>query len=135
MGKKIRTSSDFSVRVERNDDIAREIVRLRDKVCQKTGKSSAEVNLQVAHYLSRGNYHTRWDLDNLCLLGEGTHYFWAHKKANEFREFMIGRLGSTRFNALELREKMSAGSPVDTEAWYLYLQAELKKLKAERGIV
>lgn len=135
MGKKIRTSSDFSVRVERNDDIAREIVRLRDVICQKTRVSSDEAELQVAHFISRSNYHTRWDLDNLVLLAKGTHYYWAHKKYNEFREFMIGRLGSTRFNALELREKMSAGSPVDTEAWYLYLQAELKKLKAERGIV
>ncbi len=81
-----------------NDKLVREIIRNRDVVCQKSGKTE---RLQVCHFYSRSCLRTRWGLDNLVLLTSGNHHFWAHKYPEKFRDFMIERLGKKRFNALK----------------------------------
>ena len=88
-----------------NDNIFRQIIRLRDKVCQKTFKST---NLQVAHYWTRGNLRARWDLDNACLLNAAAHIWWAHSHPEQFKVFWIRRLGQQRFDELELRARYVA---------------------------
>jgi len=78
------------------------IVRNRDKVCQRTGKTK---NLQVAHWKTRGNLSLRWDLDNVVLLNAGKHIWWAHTKPEEFKEFMIKRLGLEKAEQLDLKAR------------------------------
>ena len=92
-----------------NDKLFREIIRARDKVCQRKGLTT---NLQVAHFWRRNILRTRWDLDNACLLNAGIHKWWAHANPQDFREFWIKRLGQKKFEALELKARFVA--PVKT---------------------
>lgn len=88
-----------------NDDLFRQIIRIRDKVCQKTGKTT---NLQVAHFWRRNILRTRWELDNACLLTGGVHLYWAHSHFQDFTAFWIKRLGQERFYRLELKARYVA---------------------------
>lgn len=105
-----------------NDKIFRQIIHLRDKVCQKTGKTE---NLQVAHFWTRSILRTRWDLDNACLLNAGTHLFWSHKYPQDFQAFWLKRLGKKKYEALELKARYVA--PVK-EFDLLVIHQDLKKL-------
>jgi hypothetical protein len=108
-----------------NDNLFREIIRARDKVCQKTGMIH---NLQVCHYFSRSNLRTRWEELNGVLINGGSHIFWCHKYPDKFREWYINRLGQEKFEALELMARYSA--PVKTE-FLLFMNYKLKeRLKA-----
>ena len=86
--------------IKANDDLARKICHLRDKVCQATGKTE---NLQWCHFYTRSKLSVRWEEDNYCLLNGGTHNFWAHKYPTKFKEFWIKRIGQERFDRLTLR--------------------------------
>ena len=112
--------------IKANDDLFRAIIRLRDKVCQKTFKST---NLQVAHYWTRGNLRTRWDYDNACLLNGGVHYYWAHVHPEQFREFWIKRLGQKKFDELEIKARYVA--PVK-EIDLVYKKQELTELLEDK---
>ena len=101
------------------DDIVRQIVRLRDKVCQKTGRTE---DLQCAHMISRKNHHLRWNMDNVVLLQKGTHCFWAHVHYNQFRDFMINRIGLEKVEWLEMQDRIHC-KPIYT--------CDLKLLKAD----
>jgi hypothetical protein len=105
-----------------NDDLFRKIIRLRDHVCQKTGRAG---NLQVAHFWTRGNLRVRWDLDNACLLNAGVHKFWAHVHRKQFEVFWQQRLGKEKFGALEIRARYAA--PV-SEFALVCINEELKKM-------
>ena len=95
--------TERQILIKQLDDIVRQIVRLRDKVCQKTGKTD---DLQCAHMISRKNHHLRWNLDNVVLLQKGTHYFWAHVKYSQFRDFMIQRIGLEKVEWLEMQDRI-----------------------------
>lgn len=110
-----------------NDALFRQIIHLRDKVCQKTGKTD---NLQVAHYWRRNILRTRWDLDNACLLGAGVHLFWAHSAHQDFQEWWRKRLGKKKYEALELKARYVA--PVK-EYDLLLIHYDLKKHLAKMG--
>ena len=94
--------------IQQNDDLFREIIRKRDKVCQRTG---SDQNLQVAHFFTRGNLTTRWEEDNACLLRKGIHYHWAHSRRAEFRAFWIDRIGQERFDQLEIMTRCKGHIP------------------------
>ena len=95
--------TERQILIKQLDDIVRQIVRLRDKVCQKTGKTD---DLQCAHMISRKNHHLRWNLDNVVLLQKGTHYFWAHVNYSQFRDFMIRRIGLEKVEWLEMQDRI-----------------------------
>jgi 5-methylcytosine-specific restriction endonuclease McrA len=91
--------------IKQNDDLLRQIIRLRDKVCQRSGRRE---NLQVCHFFTRSNVRVRWELDNVCLLNGGVHLFWAHKNPQDFCEFWLKRLGKRRFDILNLKARFVA---------------------------
>ena len=110
-----------------NDRLFREIIRARDKVCQKTFKA---VNLQVAHYWTRKILRTRWDLSNACLLNGGAHIHWAHVRPDQFKEFWIRRIGQREFDLLEIRARYVA--PVKMEDLKMindYLKIKIEEIK------
>lgn len=112
--------------IKGNDDLFRVIIRLRDKVCQKTRRST---NVQVCHYWTRGNLRVRWDLDNACLLNGAQHIWWAHAHPEQFKEFWIRRLGQKRFDELELRARyVSPVKEFDLLCIHENLKKQLKKL-------
>jgi len=104
-----------------NDKLFREIIRARDKVCQKTSKVC---NLQVCHFWRRNILRTRWDLDNACLLTGGIHFYWAHSHFQDFQAFWLKRLGKDRYDKLELKARYVL--PVRMED-LLFTHYELKK--------
>jgi hypothetical protein len=98
-----QSKSSKAVLIKQCDDIFREIIRRRDKVCQRTW---VDRNLQVAHFISRENKHLRWTKDNAVLLNGGVHKFWAHKNHSEFRDFMISRIGEEKVKKFEMMDKV-----------------------------
>ena len=94
--------------IQQNDDLFREIIRKRDKVCQRTG---AEEYLDVVHFFTRGNLTTRWEEDNACLLRKGIHRYWAHSRRAEFRAFWINRIGQEKFDRLEIKTRCKGHIP------------------------
>ena len=104
--------------IDQLDDIVRDILKLRDRVCQMTGVTK---NLQVCHYITRGVIACRWDLDNVILATGGINYFWMPKYRTKYRDFMIKRIGLARVEQLEWKERKPA--PIYT--------SDLKLLKAD----
>lgn len=100
--KKRRKKTERQKLIDENDNLFRDIIRKRDKRCQRSGSLE---NLQVCHYFTRKDFTTRWDLDNGCLLKAGIHKFWAHIKTEEFRDWWIARIGQERFDKLKLRNR------------------------------
>ena len=72
-----------------------------------TGK---ETGVQVAHFFTRKNLHTRWDVDNACLLSAGKHLYFAHVEHEKFRDWYIKRIGQDRFDALKMRANYVGGT-------------------------
>ena len=109
------------------DDLARQICHLRDKVCQRTGRS---VNLQWCHFYTRGNKRVRWYEDNYCLLNGGVHNFWAHIEIQEFYEWWKERLGRKRFEILKIKANYCAPLYTsDLKIIQLALKERLKELQ------
>jgi len=109
--------------IKRLDDLAREIIRGRDRVCQWCGKDR---NLQVCHFTSRSNFHTRWALENLILLCAGCH-FWAHKNPMEFTHFMENRLSPKDLMMLQVAKRQT--NKIYFDDVMLCLSVYLKQLK------
>ena len=112
--------------IQQNDDLFREIIRLRDKVCQR---SHVGRNVDVAHFFTRKNLTTRWDFDNACLLRKGIHRYWAHVYRVEFRTFWINRIGPDRFEQLEIKTRCRGHIPTCNLA---LIRDELKR-RLENG--
>ncbi len=112
--------------IQQNDDLFREIIRKRDKICQRT---YTRRNLQVAHFFTRSNLTTRWDLDNACLLNAGVHHYWAHSRRAEFRAFWINRIGQEKFDRLEIKTRCKGHIPTCNLA---LIREELKR-KLDNG--
>jgi len=87
------------------DQIIRDILKLRDRVCQMTG---AKNNLNVCHYISREVKACRWDLDNVILATSGINCFWMTKYKTRYRDFMIKRIGLDKVIQLEWKERKPA---------------------------
>jgi 5-methylcytosine-specific restriction endonuclease McrA len=109
--------------VDELDDLFREFIRRRDKVCQVCGKAT---DLQVSHIFSRSNRAIRWDEDNAMLLCKRHHLYWAHKNPVEFAEFVRNKLGEWKYEALKMRK--SAVRKTDLSAVKLYLEKKIKEL-------
>jgi len=81
-----------------NDTLARHHTFTRDKyICQRCKDEKA--GHEWAHYISRGNWATRWEPDNLITLCCYCH-IWAHLNPDDFIQFMIDRLGPARHDIL-----------------------------------
>jgi len=82
-------------------------IRERDQVCQRCGTVSF---LTCSHFWGRRHSATRFDPDNCVALCSGLgsnqcHEIWENKKNNEYKHFMLERLGKKRYNELEKRAR------------------------------
>lgn len=72
-------------------------------VCEMCGKTD---RLQSHHVFTRSIKSTRWNTDNgVCLCG-GHHIFFAHKKPEAFRDWIIGKRGQEWFDKLKLMARI-----------------------------
>lgn len=88
-------------------------IRLRDEVCQRCrrpgwpdAKGRPIKGLQASHYFGRGRESTRFDPDNVIALCMGCHQYWGSTNREDYREYMIKRLGEKGFNDLSTRARM-----------------------------
>ena len=121
--------------VKELDDLCRSVVFRRatapgiGPVCERCGSDS---HLQWSHFLSRSNKAVRWDLDNSFCLCAGCHTMRlnsAHKDPAGFVEWVKGRLGEERYDALRLRAAAVKG--IDRWAVKAYLDKKMRELNGK----
>lgn len=95
-------------------------VRERDGRCLKCYSTN---DLTCSHYWRRGHSATRFDLDNCITLCVWCHSEWENKKNNEYRDFMIQRLGKSKYEELEKRARSFKNRGEAVEEWRLYLSS------------
>lgn len=78
-------------------------IRERDGKCVRCGKKT---NLQASHFWSRSHSSVRYDPENVDTLCAGCHIFkWEIEKQGEYREYMIRKLGMSKYKNLEKRAR------------------------------
>ena len=97
--KKAKTTSKAKL-AKRCDKLWSEIIRKRDKVCQKCGESKM---LQASHIMPRTYRATRWDLENGKALCWKCHFTFWHKNPLEASEWFNAKFGATRMTQLRHR--------------------------------
>lgn len=103
-------------------------IRLRDGKCQRCG-SLVRVNLKTnlptshhaSHYFGRGKESTRFDPDNVCCLCFSCHRLWSSDEREDYRAYMIKKLGQRGFDALTIR----ANQTVKKDRKMALIQAKL----------
>ena len=103
--KKRRVKTERQVLIDELDQLVRDILALRDKVCQMSG---ATKGLNVCHFISRAVLACRWDLDNVILATSGINNFWMPKYKTRYRDFMVRRIGEDKVIQLEWKERKPA---------------------------
>ena len=116
--------SERQVLINQLDQIVRDILKLRDKVCQMT---DAKEGLNVCHFISREVKACRWDLDNVILATSGINCFWMNKYRTRYRDFMVKRIGEDKVIQLEWKERKPA--PIYTWQLKVLKLDLLEKLK------
>ncbi|MCJ7634854.1 hypothetical protein MUP77_21005 [Candidatus Bathyarchaeota archaeon] len=103
--------SFFKIRLRKTDRLWTQHIRIRDNyTCQRCGQVYSPDNcgnLGVSHYWGRGHENVRFDDDNcvsLCTLP--CHPLWAEEDRDEYKAFMIKRLGQTGYDLLEFRKEI-----------------------------
>ena len=118
------------------DDLWRDCIRKRDDMtCQYCGKKAVEggsnVVIQAHHITTRANKKVRHSLDNGILLCRGCHKFQAHGNPENFRDFLINRMGQESFDALKLRSNIARGK-YDPKMNVIALRELLRELEGGR---
>lgn len=122
--RRLRTRADGPSDKEL-DAACRAVVFERDGYrCRWTGQTS---NLQWAHVYSRRYKTIRWDPDNSLCLGAGAHLRWHHEPI-EAAKWWLSQVGEDVNR--KLREAMQKPGKIDRKLTLLWLQQELKRLKA-----
>ena len=129
--RKVKTDRQRVIAI--NDKLALKLLRIRAKNrCQRCGSSSSSCNWH--HIFSRRYIITRWDEDNLLLLCFGCHFNYAHSKIEEFRDFVISKMGEGKY--MLLKQKALSVRPmkiVDLKMVRVILEQELKGLSNEKA--
>jgi len=97
------------IKIDQADKVFSQYIRTRDKECQRChsrvqfNNKDLPVSHENSHYFGRGKESTRYDSDNCCTLCFGCHKIWGSDDKEGYRNYMIGKLGQTEFDLLELR--------------------------------
>ena len=113
----------MALRIKRDklDILFAKYIKQRDKYCQRCGCPGG----QTSHFWGRARRSVRYDSSNACLLCFGCHQYF-HANPEEYRQFMLARLGEDEFNLLEGR--MRQVGKVDTELLTLYYKEAIRRL-------
>ena len=89
--------------------------------CEKCGKTGL---LNAHHVFGKGNYSTRYELENGCCLCVGCHKFSikfsAHETPMEFTKWILSKRGEDWYNRL----KKKAYTPIKTTVDWYYNQID-----------
>jgi len=98
---------NYKIKRDSADEAFSLYIRLRDKRCQRCGKfgdydkqGRRVVGLECSHYFGRWMEGGRFNPANCQALCHGCHAQWEKDK-DDYRAFMIKRLGENEFKMLE----------------------------------
>ena len=122
------------IALDKADRVFSQYIRLRDGKCQRCN-SLVVINLETgmpishtaSHYFGRGKEPTRFDVDNVICLCMGCHRLWASDEREEYRAFMIKRLGQDGFDSLLMRSQLYQKK--DRKMAYIIAKELLKTVK------
>ena len=92
----------------REDVLFSKYERLRDNyTCQRCGTQHEQNSrgLHSSHYFGRSGKSVRWDENNCIALCYGCHRIWASKDREQYRNFMLEKLGQKEFDDLTERSE------------------------------
>jgi len=118
----MKTKSKRKYWITKLDEIVSLIVREKAGwKCERCHKQYTPPTnaLHCSHYFSRRHIGTRFDLLNLCALCYGCHKRWEGMKQDEYREFMVARIGQDKLFYLE-GLKLSVTKKSENELEELY---------------
>ena len=114
------------------DKVFSKYIRTRDEwVCQRCGKGHPpnSQGLHNSHFVGRGNYSTRFDVDNCEALCYGCHRYLG-SNPSEHRQHKIDMLGKEAYDALVERAKcLTKRSSILTKDFYEYLKQKLVEIE------
>jgi len=101
----------MKIKLRKADKLFTQVVRLKfEYTCQKCGKEYNPYNkgklrnLGVSHYYGRSRENTRFDMDNVTLLCNfPCHRKWEGEEREDYKKYMIDRLGQEGFDLLTVR--------------------------------
>jgi len=100
----------FKIRLRATDRLFSQYIRQRDKFtcqrCRHIFPSDDAQGLDNSHYWGRWHENTRFDEDNCISLCCGCHRIWAEEGREEYKAFMVHRLGERGYDLLEYRHNL-----------------------------
>lgn len=116
------------MKLHRADILFSQFIRERDFwTCQRCNKyyEPPTQALHCSHFISRGNYATRFDPENCIALCHGCHRYWDTKNKAEYEQFKKDQLGD-KFDLL-IQRKNQKGIP--KSQWLEYVNKLIKEYK------
>lgn len=97
----------FKIKLRPTDRMFSKYTRAKDyytcQRCRRTYEPNSR-GLGCSHYWGRGRENTRFDPENCIALCTGCHRIWGHGDGrDEYKRFMIEKLGQEGFDKLEVR--------------------------------
>ena len=100
----------MNIRLDPADKVFSQYIRLRDGKCQRCRslvivnlKTGLPISHQNSHFFGRGKESTRFDPDNCCCLCMACHRLWGSDEREDYRAYMVKKLGQRGFDALTIR--------------------------------
>ncbi len=124
----------MKVKILKEDKVFSQVVRITGKKCARCGsqvqfnEQGLPITHQCSHYWSRGNWNTRFDIENGDVLCFACHRLWGGDDRADYKAYKINQLGIERYKALE-RRKNEYANKRKILAWaYPYYKQKLKEL-------
>lgn len=124
-------TEDMKIKLRKTDRLYTKLMRIKyDFTCQRCGRvydqynTHSLLNLGVSHYYGRSAENTRFDDENVTLLCNlPCHHLWGGEEREEYKKYMVKRLGQEGFDLLTLRANTRCDR--DDKAVGMVLKAEL----------
>lgn len=102
-------------------------------VCEASGATARECQLECCHVEGRRNRSTRWHPDNAFCLSHAMHLYYTENPIS-WAEWVRRKLGEERYHAnLRLAHSPRKFTPREIEGLYRHYQSELKRLRVARS--
>lgn len=105
--------------------------RVLDKVSKKGKVYQQKQALTPHHFFCRSYWGTRWEPDNGFLLCYRCHVSWAQTRHEEFRDFILTKIGEARFAKLKMQAYN--GTKPDPELVRIGLMDQLQRIQEKQA--
>ena len=114
------------IKITKEDKIFSKYIRKRDGKCQRCGSlvryndKDEPISHNNSHFITRGNWKVRFNENNCVCLCYPCHQKWGGDEREEYKKFMIKKLGKKGFQKLIEDSRVStkdSGSKKKIEKW------------------